>query len=125
MKIYTGYFGKLRTYQEKGLFTVSIARGNFKYGTVNYKELSLCPSWAMLKRNYSREEYEKTILGKVDPAELIKKLKKMSGGKDIVLLCYEKDHTTCHRSFVSDWLNSNGIECQEYGLKAKQGNLFY
>lgn len=37
-----------------------------------------------------------------------------SGAKDIVLLCYEKDADTCHRTFVREWLNENGIPCEEW-----------
>ena len=32
----------------------------------------------------------------------------------IALICYEKPTDFCHRHLVADWLNKNGIECEEW-----------
>ena len=32
----------------------------------------------------------------------------------IALICYEKPTDFCHRHLVADWLNNNGIKCEEY-----------
>lgn len=39
----------------------------------------------------------------LNASKIISELAQMSKGKDIVLLCYEKD-TFCHRQIVSRWL---------------------
>ena len=33
---------------------------------------------------------------------------------NIALICYEKPSDFCHRHLVSDWLNKNGIKCEEW-----------
>lgn len=40
-----------------------------------------------------------------------------------VLLCYEKDHRTCHRSLVALWFESNGFSCKELQGYADFKNL--
>lgn len=32
----------------------------------------------------------------------------------IALICYEKPSDFCHRHLVADWLNKNGIPCEEW-----------
>lgn len=41
---------------------------------------------------------------------------KLSGGKDIALICYEKPTDFCHRHLVAEWLTTNGIKCDEIAL---------
>ena len=41
-------------------------------------------------------------------------LYEMSGGKDIVLVCYEIPSDFCHRHLVADWLRERGFDIEEY-----------
>lgn len=40
---------------------------------------------------------------------------KIVGGlcQRVVLLCWERPESFCHRHLVSEWLNKNGFECKE------------
>jgi uncharacterized protein YeaO (DUF488 family) len=35
-------------------------------------------------------------------------------GKDVFLICYEKDDLQCHRSILREIFNCNDIKCREY-----------
>ena len=115
MKIYTGNFGNEKKYRAAGLQPVSIARFNRWFS--GPKALNLAPTPAMI--HLPEHEYTplfEEILDKLSPAETLEQLEKLSGGKDIVLLCYEKEGEFCHRHLVADWLaNSLGIEIKELG----------
>lgn len=33
--------------------------------------------------------------------------------ENIVLLCWEKSGSNCHRYLISEWLISHGVQCEE------------
>lgn len=39
------------------------------------------------------------------------------GGRDVYLLCYEKDDSKCHRSLIREILIEKGIDCEEFKNK--------
>lgn len=128
--IYTGYHAKNKLYEANGLMTVSISIGAPRHYKPMLTYGILCPTWAMVKANYTEQEYFDKILKKLSAAEVKKDLELFAKGKDIVLLCYEKNPLECHRSFVSNWFKRNGIECKEYEkiepqqIQTTQTNLF-
>lgn len=108
MRIYTGYYGALKFYREKGLFPVAISLSVPHWiggGIPNYKPLN--PKGWMLKldRPEYTEAYNETILGNVVYEDFLDWLDKVSEGKDVVLLCFEKPSDFCHRQLVAEWLN--------------------
>jgi uncharacterized protein (DUF488 family) len=117
MKIYTGYFAKNKEYQKAGLFQISIARFNKYFNGV--KLPALAPTAEMIhepKRTYV-PKYRK-ILSRISVEQVVNEIKKASGGKDVVLLCYEKPTEFCHRQLVATWL---GEYCEgEYQKKESE-----
>lgn len=55
-------------------------------------------------------------LESLNAEDVFEELKQKSGGKNVVLLCHEREGEFCHRRLVSDWLNRElGIEVPELG----------
>ena len=106
MKIFTSYHAKVEQLIKMGLTPISISVqfppfSKIKYA--QYKELG--PRYEMLKMSLDEYaiEFEK-ILRALDPVKVYAHLSELSQGKDIVLLCYEKDFNDCHRKKVGEWL---------------------
>lgn len=106
MEIFTSYHAKAVQLIEMGLTPISISVQFPRFSKIkyaSYKELG--PTYAMLKM--SLDDYDKLfqeILGKLDPVKVHTHLTNLSQGKDIVLLCFEKDLNDCHRKQVGEWL---------------------
>lgn len=55
------------------------------------------------------EEYQHTVLSKLDPRETFDAL-----GEEAILCCYEKSSEPCHRHIVAQWFSINlGIDIPE------------
>lgn len=122
MKILTSYFAKMHKMDFRISEPVSIARFTPKW-YIGEKCLALAPSakilseykedgdWNKFKRHYLEE------LNHVNPNEVYHKLQKIGRGKNVVLLCFEKDYFKCHRSICAKWLRDKlGIRVQELNL---------
>jgi len=119
--IYTSYFAKLRK-MPKDVTPICIAR------KLPPKVDMLCcpklyPTSQMLyhyKENngYTEEhyirDYDEYVLNLIEPQATVDYLLNMAKTEDIVLVCYEKTGSFCHRNLVTKWLNDNGIECKEW-----------
>jgi uncharacterized protein YeaO (DUF488 family) len=63
-----------------------------------------------------RRRYRQDILDVLDPDKVLRDLRVEKAGHDIVLLCFEKDRTYCHRGLVAEWfLERKGIMVPELG----------
>ncbi len=118
MKIYTSYFAMLR-HIPKDIVPVSISL----YAPPGYQGLtlkSLAPTKELLaryKKDSNEEAYTEAfseILEKLTPDAVYHVLEKMTGGRDCVLLCYEKAGSFCHRNLVAQWMNANEYDVQEW-----------
>ena len=120
--MYTGYFAKLKKYQEAGLVPVSIAlKTPDWYHGLEYKKLA--PNWDILSAwksgehkgdiDYYTKHFEE-VLDTLRPEGVIIELKQFGLLQDIILLCYEKPESFCHRHIVANWLNKNGLYVTEY-----------
>lgn len=110
----TSYFAK----SAKHPGAVSIARFPPKWYT-GHRCLRLAPDPAMLQigdwEEY-RKRYRDEILGPLDPDEILEDLKRFAGSDEIVLLCFEKDRSHCHRGLVAAWFEeTKGIRVPELG----------
>ncbi len=110
----TSYFA--RSAREPG--AVSIARFPPKWFT-GARYLKLAPKPEMLKigdwEEY-RRRYREEVLSGLDPDEVLRDLNVEGAGHDIVLLCFEKDRTHCHRGLVAEWFSeTKGIRVPELG----------
>lgn len=118
--IYTGYYAKLKKYEEKGLLPISIAgKAPQFYTGVQYKKFA--PSWDIFSKWKSgeisngqyTERFKKEVLGKLDKAQIKSYLNSFEN--DIILLCYEKSGDFCHRHIVAKWIEDElGLKVQEY-----------
>lgn len=122
MKIYTSYYGMAKNIPDD-IVKVSISLYPPKFGIFKNYQL-LAPSESIFmdyksgrigEDGYIRR-YKTEILDPLDINKVIKDLLELSNGKDVVLLCYEKDKF-CHRHTDREWFNENGIECQEWEHK--------
>lgn len=113
IKIFTGNFTNVSKY--KDCFPVSIALYNKFWEGACYRPLN--PTWDMMQ--HESEEYTKMYyakLRKMDAKTVYDDLCKMSRGKDVVMLCYEKEGDFCHRRLAAAWLENHlGIEVKELG----------
>ena len=121
----TGYFAKLKEYEEAGYTPVSISR--FKppfFKGLEYKKVA--PS-ADLLHAYKYGKYKNDFAGyitkymdgiaQMKATEVVKELEELTKVKEdrIILLCYEKPDNYCHRHYLASWLRTFGdIECKEY-----------
>lgn len=121
--IYTSYFAMLKKLPE-GIKHVAITRWTPKWYNrgVSLKLAPPAKALAEYKKTgdfntFSRRYYEE-VLEYQDVDELLSYLRNKLGvdplKEDIVLLCYERSDSPCHRHLVRDWLNKNGVPCEEY-----------
>lgn len=122
--MYTGYFAKLKSYEEAGLVPVSIAaKAPDWYHGAQYKKLA--PKWSFFSEwkngshkgdnDYYMQHFKTEVLDNLDPEQVVKELEGFTGvSRDkIILICYEKPGDFCHRHLVSMWLTVNHINCFE------------
>jgi hypothetical protein len=110
----TSYFAK--SAKEPG--AVSIARFPPKWYTGSCY-LPLAPPPALLKlgdwEEY-RRRYHEEVLSLLDPDEVLRDFGVDGAGHDIILLCFEKERTHCHRGLVAEWFfEKKGIRVPEVG----------
>jgi uncharacterized protein YeaO (DUF488 family) len=115
--IYTGYFAKTKSYIDKGLVPISIA---LKTPFDVFKLKEFAPTWDILKeyKNTKDEEryierYNSEVLAKLNISTIINKINTIAPKKDVILMCYEKPDSFCHRHLVAKWLRENGFDCKE------------
>lgn len=115
--MFTGYFGKMKSYPKtRGYRFVSIARFSKFWTGEEFKKLAPPAEIIKIKNEelYTKLYYEK-VLNKLNPQEVYDEL-----GKNAVLLCYESFEsiksrkTFCHRRIVAKWLENNlGLKVEE------------
>lgn len=119
--IYTGYYAKLKEYENAGLQPLSIAgRAPSFYKGPQYK--SFAPEYKMFmdwkKGKIDNMEYTSIFtkhLNTLDKEAVRRTLN--SFDKDVILLCYEKTGDFCHRHIVADWIENNlNMRVDEYDV---------
>jgi uncharacterized protein YeaO (DUF488 family) len=114
--MFTSYHAKTDKLLQAGIVPVciSIFRPRFiaKEKQVHYKPLAPTPE--MLKFGYTWEEFHEKILGSTKIETVLDDLAKIGKGKDVALLCFEKNDMECHRHVVRRWLNIAGVKCEEW-----------
>lgn len=119
MMIHTSYFANLKKLPT-GFVPISICgKAPEGYRGIQYKKLAPKYDFFMeWKQTHDNEKYIKCyneqVLAVLDPHEVFAELKTLSGGRDFVLVCYEKPEDFCHRHLVAKWLVDNGYLCTEY-----------
>lgn len=118
--MYTGYFAKLKKYQEAGLVPVSIAgKAPSWYKGLEYKKLA--PKWEFFNEwkngshkgdnDYYIQEFNDKILKNLSITTVIHDLMELTNAEpnNIILLCYEKPEDFCHRHLVADWISKSSV----------------
>ena len=107
INLYTSYYSNMEL-KNRDLFPIGISIGT-PINIQGAKYLKLAPSAELLQhwKKFHDEKVYNNVFGHylmtLNPNEIISELTQMSKGKDIVLLCYEKE-TFCHRQIVARWL---------------------
>ena len=123
-KVFTSFFGNSKNLLQYKVRMVSIAIFQPRFMKAEQRDIyaKLAPTAAMLNgvKNKTmgsaeyREKYD-AILSKLDPKEVYSELAAFGKGKDVAILCYEKLPDTCHRHYVTEWLEKGtGIEILEF-----------
>lgn len=126
--MFTGYFAKLKTYEQNDLIPVAICgKVPSWYKGLWYKKLA--PKWTFFNEwkngtehkgdnDYYIQHFNDEVLKDKTCRQVLADLQKLTGVKNdftrIILLCYEKPRDFCHRHLVANWLIKNGIECVEW-----------
>lgn len=117
MKIYTSYFGNLKTLGKENIVPISIARYSPKWFN-GYRYTTVAPTGYMLSGACKHDEYLRKyeeILRNLTPQVVVNTLEQISRGKDVALCCYEKPGDFCHRHLLADWLTKNtGFDVTEW-----------
>ena len=124
--IYTSYCAKLQSLPENVIPISICVKAPEWYKGLQYKKLAPKYDFFMKwKENHDNDYYIKCfneqVLDKLNAVDVILDFSRMLygfniGEDDICLVCYEKSEDFCHRHLVADWLNKNGILCEEYNF---------
>lgn len=116
--IYTSYFAKLKKLPPDIIPIAICGKSPDWYKGLQYKKLA--PKYGFFKiwkENHDNDYYidcfQKEVLNLLDADDVVNDLMKLSGGKDVALICYEKPLDFCHRHLVATWLNEqvgNNVE---------------
>ena len=116
---YTSYFAKLNKIPQGYIPIAICAKKPDFYNGLIYKRLA--PPYDILMK-YKQDNnikdylvgYNDKVLHQLNPDVIASELRELAGGaENIVLLCYEKSDSFCHRHIVANWFNNNGIKCEE------------
>ena len=121
--MYTGYFAKLKTYQNAGLIPISIC-GKAPDWYNGYQFKTFAPKWSFFNEwkngehkgnnEYYISHFNDEVLSTLNYNSIVDSLKKFGDLDKVILLCYEKPGDFCHRHLVAEWLIAHGTKCEEY-----------
>jgi uncharacterized protein YeaO (DUF488 family) len=110
MNIYTSYFAALKRIPDHVVPISICLKTPYWYKGCQYK--ALAPTNDIFSNQKANPDdalytsrFKNEVLGRLDHEQVVKDLESLSNGKDVVLLCYEKSTSFCHRHLVADWLN--------------------
>lgn len=120
--IYTGYYAKLKKYENEGLYPIAISGKVPDFYTKAYWS-DFAPRYDMFLEwksgkidNFQYTVQYKEWLNSLDKQEIRDIIKELEDeNKTIIFLCYEKSGEFCHRHVLADWLEENlGMRVEEY-----------
>lgn len=115
-KVFTSYYANAKVLERFGIVMVRIAQFAPRTVKAHPSFTDLAPSKDLLAKAKAgtlngepwAKEFKKTVLDTQIPEEAYESLQKLGKGRDVAIMCYEKNGDACHRHQVSDWLNSEG-----------------
>lgn len=114
MDVRTGYFAKVKKYEDSGYLVVSIARTSPKFynGLFSYH---LAPTskllWAYKNGEVDEDEYTRQYMDYLDEELVVDevsrymKLAETQGKCGVVFVCWERADAFCHRHLLAKYLN--------------------
>lgn len=119
MIIYTTYFANVKNLPSNIVPIAICGRPPDSWKGLEYKRLA--PKWEFFKvwkethdNDYYVREFDAQVLNKLNVKSVMMELERMSGRRDIALICYEKPGDFCHRHLVAKWLIKYGYEVKEW-----------
>lgn len=117
--IYTTYFANLRHLPASIVPIAICSKVPSFYHGLHYKKLAPKYDFFMRWKETGDNEYyircfKQQVLQSLLPDQVASDLMKMSGGRDVALVCYEKPGDFCHRFLVADWLKAGGYTVEEF-----------
>ena len=120
MKIYTTYLANVKALPQTVIPIAICGRSPDNWRGLEYKRLA--PKWEFFKvwkenhdNDYYIREFAERVTDKLNAKSVVMELERMSGGRDVALVCYEKPGDFCHRHLIAEWLNGYGYEVREWG----------
>lgn len=118
MRIFTSYFSKVGQLP-KSVVPISISIWPPK-GWAGAQFRALAPTKEILlayKQNGDWgayvEKYNRDVLSKLNPHDVVAQLEQITGGRNAVLVCFEREPVQCHRTLVANWLKAAGYPVAE------------
>ena len=135
--IYTSYFAKLKSLPDNVIPISICGKAPDWYKGLQYKKLAPKYDFFMkwkenLDNDYYIKCFNEQVLDSLNIHDVINEIYEMlpehyntlskitnclpwvNDSFHIALICYEKSSDFCHRHLVADWLNKNGIKCEEW-----------
>lgn len=118
--IYTSYYANCRYFDENKFAFISISgKTPENWCGETYKKLA--PSWGIWREWHDScvnadektkelanarytERFNKEVLAKLNPMDVLNDIRNMSVCRTPVLMCYERPNEFCHRHLVAKWL---------------------
>ena len=110
--IYTGYFARVKQYQNVTPISISRYSPRWLPDVIQYPILSPTPYILEQYKSGNINDYQyiqlymSMVLHTLDRFKVLMDLKELSGDKPPILLCYETPDKFCHRHLVTKWLSS-------------------
>lgn len=132
MAIYTSYYSNKENIDTKNNCYVSISVGTPKwdlpYELYHCKVLKPFSIFGKYDNMVDYEREYRKYLDDVGVERILREfnaIKQASGKKNLVLLCYEKDKTECHRyTFAKWWFENTGEVVREIETNVKKEKIF-
>ena len=118
MKIYTSYFGNYRRFPSNMNPIAICAKPPQDFTGPCYKQLAPTYNTLMDYKNDGDankfvQRYKEETLKKLNPVHVVNDMLNLIESNNILMLCYEKKGSFCHRHLVAEWLRKAGYEVEE------------
>ena len=123
--IFTSYFANLRNIPSS-VTPIAICGGIPSwFNGLHYKKLApkigFFNEWKKNHNNqYYIDHFQSEVLDNLHVETVIHEILTLGNYEDVVLVCYEKSNSFCHRHLVREWINSYyPFACKEWGMEDK------
>lgn len=119
--IYTSYYGNYKKFPNN---PITIQISNSAPFSTRYQIQAVVPDWNTMVKplkegQITEKRYTHRYLRQLEANKesILASVRRLDStkfqGRSPIMLCYCKKGTFCHRNILREWLNKNGIECEE------------